>query len=131
MPEKIVPTAYSGISAYAIYLNKGGKGNYANYLKRQVLSGGKGGCGCEGSSHEDSCCDDKKDCSCCPPGLVGVWDDKGNNLGCLTPADAELYTINTYECADGYAKLMNNTTGDFLGCVSESQFATLYPLVNS
>lgn len=128
MPEKLVPSAYSPISAYAIYLRGGGKSNYANFLKSKAV-GEHGGCGCEGS-HEEGCCEDKKDCSCCPPGLVGVWDDKGNNLGCLTPADAELYTINTYECADGYAKLMNNTTGDFLGCVSEAQFATLYPLVN-
>lgn len=126
MADKIISSSYSTISAYAIYLKGGGKGNYADYLKRKAL-GESGGCGCEGGEHS---CEDSKDCSCCPPGLVGVWDDKGNNLGCLTPSDAELYTINTYECADGYAKLMNNTTGDFLGCVSEANFGALYTQVN-
>lgn len=122
----VIPTSYNTISSYAIYLKKGGKGNLADYLKRQAVS--EGGCGCQGESHEDSC--SQKDCSCCPPGLVGIWDDKGNNLGCLTPADAELYTINTYECQDGYVKLINNTSGQFLGCVSETAFGALYTQVN-
>lgn len=122
--DPLVPTAaYNTIRAYAVYLKKGGKGNLADYLKKKIT-----GSDCDDCGGDDSCSDDK--CSCCAPGLVAVFDDKGNNLGCLTPADAELYTLNTLECNDGYAKLFNNTTGQFIGCVSEGAFAALYTTLN-
>lgn len=81
---------------------------------------------CDGCSED---CNDSK-CSCCPSGLVAVYDDKGNHAGCLTPNDAELYHKKTYTCQDGYVKLFRNETGEFIGCVTEDQFATLYPIVN-
>lgn len=121
----LVPTSYDTIASYAIYLKKGGKGGLADFLKKKAIGEHGGGCGCS----EGTDCSEN-DCSCCPPGLVGVWDDAGNNLGCLTPADAELYTINTLKCQDGYVKLINNTTGQFLGCVSEAAFGDLYTQVN-
>ena len=104
------------------------------YLKFQ-----SSGCGCDGAS-TDPCkdcsegCDDK-DCSCCPPGLVAIYDDKGNHTGCVTANDAELYQKNTFTCQDGYVKLckVNKDTGEvlnFLGCVSESEFAALFTAVN-
>lgn len=95
----------------------------------------KGKCMGEMHHHGSPCeecngdCNDPK-CSCCPPGLVAIYDDKGNHAGCLTPYDAELYQKNTFTCADGYIKLVNNATGAVLGCVTESEFADLYNVVN-
>lgn len=99
---------------------------YAKYLKKKCIeelhSGGCNDCN-EG-------CDDN-DCSCCPPGLIAVYDDKGVHQGCLTPNDAELFHQNTFTCQDGYVKLYKAGTPDqFLGCVSEEKFADLYAAVN-
>jgi hypothetical protein len=80
------------------------------------------GCGCQGSTDED--------CGCCPTGLVAIYDDKGQHIGCVTPNDAELYKKNTYVCQDGYVKLIRNFDGDFLGCVSEENFHDIYVVVN-
>jgi len=86
------------------------------------------GCSSCGSSSSSSCsCDDK--CSCCPPGLVAIYNDENIHTGCLTPNDAELYTASSYVCEDGYIRLVN-AAGDFLGCVSQTEFAALYQLVN-
>lgn len=98
------------------------------YLKFQSTD-----CGCNKSS-ENPCsdcsdCDDSK-CSCCPPGLVAIYDDKGNHTGCVTANDAELYQKNTFTCGDGYVKLFKSTTGEFLGCVTETEFVALYAAVN-
>lgn len=74
-------------------------------------------------------CEDKpaaEGCSCCPPGLVGVYDDCGKHIGCVTPNDAEHLESSMITCTEGFVKLMHPTTGDFLGCVSEANFATLY-----
>lgn len=97
------------------------------YMKFQ----GNEGCGdkhhhspCEG------CPDQEQKCSCCPPGLVAVYDDKGNHLSCLTANDAEQFQKNTFTCQDGYVKLFRNQTGEFLGCVSEGEFTTMYNAVN-
>lgn len=118
-------TTYDGPSKYLPYTYKDGKG----------------GCGCGGEKkhhdHPEGCgCDEckpcgckDKECGCCPPGLVGIYDDKGNHVGCLTPNDAELFVANSVQCTDGYAKLFS-AAGKFLGCVSEGQFAALYSAVN-
>jgi hypothetical protein len=104
------------------------------YLKFKSASG----CGC-GETSTDPCndCNDCKDndCSCCPPGLVAIYDDKGAHTGCVTANDAELYQKNTFTCQDGYVKLckVSKDTGEvisFLGCVSETEFAALYTAVN-
>lgn len=104
---------------------------YLAFLKKKCVSEleetKKPGCGCV---EEESCDQCEDECSCCPTGTVGVYDDKGNHLGCLTPNDAELFQKNTYTCDDGYVKLINTSTGAFLGCVSEDEFGTLYPIVN-
>lgn len=81
------------------------------------------GCGCGGES--------KEDCGCCPVGLVGIFDDKGQHIGCVTPNDAELYKKNTVTCQDGYVKLFKNSDGEFLGCVSEENFDSIYNTVNN
>lgn len=98
---------------------------YAKYLKKKCLE--------EGSGCQEGCsdgCDDAK-CSCCPAGLVAVYDDKGVHQGCLTPTDAELFHTNTFTCQDGYVKLYKTGTPDvFLGCVSETEFVALYTAVN-
>lgn len=84
-------------------------------------------CGCGGSC--DSCSDSK--CSCCPPGLVGVYNTDGTHLGCMTPADADEYNANNRSCQEGYIALYKEgDTPQFLGCVSESEFAALYAIVN-
>lgn len=102
---------------------------YAKYLKKKCLE--------EGHHHEHGGCDDcnqgcdDKECSCCPPGLVSSYDDKGNHIGCLTPNDAELLHESTFTCNDGYVKLYKEgTPAVFLGCVSEDKFAELYSSVN-
>ncbi len=108
------------------------------YLKFKSTSG----CGC-GETSTDPCndcsggCDDN-DCSCCPPGLIAIYDDKGNHTGCVTANDAELYQKNTFTCQDGYVKLFRLnlqsdktlTAAEFLGCVSESEFVAMYNAVN-
>lgn len=96
---------------------------YAKYLKNKITSGCSD-CG-------GGCDDSTDDCKCCPNGLVAVYDESGNRLGCLTPNDAQEFTENTRSCPQGYAALYKN--GDpnvFLGCVSESEFASLYTSVN-
>lgn len=106
------------------------------YLKFKSASG----CGC-GETSTDPCndCNDcnDNDCSCCPPGLVAIYDDKGAHTGCVTANDAELYQKNTFTCQDGYVKLfrLNSlkdsiTAAEFLGCVSESEFVAMYNAVN-
>lgn len=118
-------TTYNLPIAYLPFLNKG---------KKKKDSG----CGC-GKKHDsqedcDECnktpCDDDKKCGCCPPGLVSVFDDNDEFVGCLTPNDAELYMTNTLKCNDGFLKLFVTSTGEFLGCVSASDYETLYPIVN-
>jgi hypothetical protein len=100
---------------------------------KEYLKFGTSGCGC-GETSTDPCsdCNDCKenDCSCCPPGLVAIYDDKGAHTGCVTANDAELYQKNTFTCQDGYVKLFRNTTGEFLGCVSEAEFVVMYTAVN-
>lgn len=99
---------------------------YLKFLKKKCLGEHHQDSPCEGGCKEG--CDDK--CSCCPPGLVAIYDDKGNHTGCLTPSDAELYQKNTFTCLDGYVKLIRNETQEFIGCVSESEFVTMYNAVN-
>lgn len=81
-----------------------------------------GSSGCEG-------CEDK--CSCCPPGLVAVYNVNGDHAGCLTPADADEYNANNKSCKEGYIALYKEgETPLFYGCVSEAEFATIYAIVN-
>jgi hypothetical protein len=124
MSEVIVqPAAYSLPSAYFQYLKKG---------KDK-------GCGCGGNRQEGGCqdckqsecsCGDKKGCGCPPAGLVSVFGDDGTFIGFLTPADAELFTQNTLKCNDGYSKMFNNATGQFIGCVSEGNYAAMFAIIN-
>jgi hypothetical protein len=96
--------------------------NYVKFLTQQAKA--SEGCGCgSGSSASE--------CSCCPVGLVALYDDKGQHLGCVTPNDAELYKKNSLVCQDGYVKLINDTTQEFLGCVSEEVYASLNSSVNT
>jgi uncharacterized protein YjdB len=88
-------------------------------------------CGC-GSKNEGCGCEKKcDDCGCCPPGLVAIYDDQGHHLACLTPNDAELYKKNIVICQDGYVKLFKDSTGEFLGCVSEDSYENLNNNVNN
>jgi hypothetical protein len=61
-----------------------------------------------------------------------VYDGEGNKLGCLTPADADEYNSNNRTCAEGFLALYDKATDPptFLGCVSESEYATIYATVN-
>lgn len=101
---------------------------YAKYLQKKCIEEGCNECNdCNGGCTEG--CNDE--CSCCPPGLLAVYDDKGNHQGCLTPNDAETLHGSTFTCQDGYVKLYKEgTPAAFLGCVSESEFAALYSAVN-
>jgi hypothetical protein len=95
---------------------------YAKYLS--TGSSSDSGCSdCNGNSSSE-------ECSCCPPGLVAVFDENGVAQGCLTPSDAELWMASR-PCKDGYVKLYKNSpTETFLGCVSQEEFAALYAAVN-
>jgi hypothetical protein len=95
--------------------------DYIKHLKSKALKE-EGDCGCKDAAGED--------CGCCPPGLVAIFDDAGHNIGCLTPNDAELYETNLQKCEQGYVKLIRNSDGVFLGCVSEDKFEELYESVN-
>ncbi len=96
--------------------------DYIKHLKKKAIS--EGGC--------DDCkdCEESKDCSCCPPGLVSVFDEAGRHQGCLTPNDSELLQKSVTICDQGYVKLIRNSDGEFLGCVSEDKFEELYESVN-
>lgn len=80
------------------------------------------------SSEEDCNCSNgtTEECGCCPPGLVFV-----DGKGCLTPNDANEYMENK-PCDQGYVMLYDNGQEPpvKLGCVSESEFPTLYAAVN-
>lgn len=78
-------------------------------------------------------CEDKplaEGCSCCPPGLVAVYDDCGNHIGCVTPNDAEHLETALVKCPEGFVKLIHPVTGEFFGCVSEANFAALYTAIS-
>ena len=95
---------------------------YAKYLKNTITSG------CSDCNESTTGCDDK--CSCCPAGLVAVYDANGVHAGCLTPPDAEEFNT-AKDCAQGFVKLYKEgVTPQFLGCVSQDEFAALYAAVN-
>lgn len=98
--------------------------DYIKFLKDKALKE-HGGCK---DCHEG--CPEGKDCGCCPPGLVAVFDEAGRHEGCLTPNDAELLQKSVVVCDQGYVKLFRNADGEFLGCVSEDKFEELYESVN-
>jgi hypothetical protein len=98
---------------------------YAKYLKGKITSG----CGCGGEC--DECKSSSEKCSCCPPGLVAIYDVNGNQQGCLTPNDAEEYVNATIQCPQGTVKLYKEGgTPVFRGCVSESEYVALYNALN-
>jgi len=74
-------------------------------------------CGCK------SGCPPKEKCGCCPVGLVEVKDKDGNNIGCLSPNDAQEYMTNTFRCPDGYIRLLEPVTFRFLGCLTPTEYA--------
>ena len=95
--------------------------DYIKFLKHKAIK--------EGGCHD--CPDGEgKDCGCCPPGLVSVFDEAGRHQGCLSPNDAELLQKSVVVCDQGYVKLIRNSDGEFLGCVSEDKFEELYESVN-
>jgi len=118
----VQPTQYQPTSTYYIYNKKSSKGGCGCGKKKEG--------GCDDCKQDECTCGEKKDCGCCPPGLVSVFDDNNTFIGCLTPADAELYVQSSLKCNDGYLKLFVTSTGQFLGCVSAIDYATIYPLVN-
>lgn len=97
---------------------------YAKYLKGKCLEeSSTEGCGCTGATTKDNC-------TCCPPGLVAVYDSNNAHIACLTPEDAEAY-VASMPCQPGYVKLNKNGTPTvFLGCVPSDEFAALYAAVN-
>lgn len=77
----------------------------------------KFGSGCSTSEDEGaSCgCGSSENCSCCPVGTVGVYNEEGEHTGCLSPNDAEIYNNALIEPDNGYVKIIDPTTGKFLG----------------
>ena len=74
-------------------------------------------CECQG----ECSCSKKDDCGCCPVGTVGITDDCGKNIGCLSPNDASEYKIRKHIPATGYVKLIHPVTGIYLGDVTPQQ----------
>ncbi len=73
---------------------------------------------------EEKCgCPEETKCGCCPTGLVSVEDKDGNNVGCLSPNDAQDYMKNTYRCPDGYIRVVTEL-GGFIGCLTPDEYAT-------
>jgi len=72
------------------------------------------------NKHQTSCdCEDpttcgcNDDCGCCPPGLVAVT--VNGQVSCLTPNDAACFTSENHIPAQGYQKVYNPTTGQYIG----------------
>ena len=82
---------------------------------QDVYNKHQGGCDCNGDC---SCKND--DCGCCPPGLVAVKDCNGD-ISCLTPNDATCLEVGKHIPAEGYVKLYNPVTGQYLGDVTPSE----------
>lgn len=98
---------------------------YAKHLKKKCQE--QEGSGCEGCN--EGCADN--DCTCCPPGLVAVYDDQGKHIACLTPNDAELYKSSNFSCQDGYVVLVQTVGGkNFFSCISEDKFQDIYSTLN-
>jgi len=115
-----------GDSVYSPY------SDYAKLLKKKCSeestesNSGCSGCneGCSGCSEGCSGC--KEECGCCPAGLVSIEDADGNNIGCLTPLDAEIYMARTYKCPAGFVKVTSGTgvAMVFVGCLTPAEYAT-------
>lgn len=77
------------------------------------------GCSTDDKTSSGSCsscgCNPSENCSCCPVGTVGVYNDEGEHVGCLSPNDAEIYNNGIIEPDNGYVKIIDPTTGKFLG----------------
>ena len=123
--ELVQPTAYSPSSAYYLYNKSKSKGCGCGGKKKESHDGGCSDCG------QSECgCEKKDGCGCPPIGLVSVFDNTGKFAGFLNPSDAELFVQNTMKCDIGYSKMFNTSSGQFIGCVSESNYATMYAIIN-
>lgn len=97
---------------------------YAKYLKKKCIDESRSqNCGCEGA------CSCNKDCDCCPVGTLMFIDDLGKR-GCVSANDFDLLTRRTRDCGDGFGLIVNNSTGEVIGCFSEANFASVYVIVN-
>lgn len=127
MPDKVA-TTYSLPSAYLPFLRKKKKDCGCGGHKKN--DDHEEGCGCDECNKPPCGCDEKKDCGCCPPGLVSVFDENDKFIGCLTPNDAELFMQNTFKCEDGFGKMFRVSDGAFIGCFNATDYVTVYPIVN-
>lgn len=89
------------------------------YNKHQVE------CGCEDKSN---CGCESNDCGCCPPGLVGSYDDQGNFIGCVTPTDYACIEVEGTIPPPGYVKVYStgDSSGTFIGIMSNSDAIAYY-----
>ena len=94
----------------------------SDYLKFQ---------GSSKSSEDSDCCGDSEPCSCCPVGTIGVYDDNGEHLGCLTPSDAKKYINDKHIPEEGYVKVYHPTTGEYLGDLSSADAITYLEFLNN
>lgn len=85
--------------------------DYAKFLKKK----------CEHEEHEHCGCK-TEECGCCAPGLVAVEDNAGKHIACLTPNDAQIFMSSSFKCADGYIKVIDTVTGDFVGCLTPDEY---------
>ncbi len=61
----------------------------------------------------------------CPVGTVGVFDKCGKLAGCVSPEEAESYNSNNIESAEGFVKVFDPVTGDYIGSVPSADAAAL------
>lgn len=79
-------------------------------------------CNCGAESESDcSCGNFNSDCSCCPVGTVGVYNEDGDHVGCLSPNDAEIFQNGTHVPTEGFIKVINPSTGAYYGDLPPSQ----------
>lgn len=92
-------------------------GDQSEYNKHQ-------GCDCEDKSN----CSCAKDCGCCPPGLVGYYDNQGNFSGCLTPNDAACLEVEGTVPPKGYIKVYStgDSSGTFIGIMTVEEALAYY-----
>ena len=84
------------------------------------------------NSDDDGCCNsDTDDCSCCPPGLLAVYNEDGVHEGCITPNDAEEYKNSTHIPAEGYVKVYDPVSGEYLGDLPPSQAIELLDYISN
>lgn len=86
-------------------------------------------CGCSDSDNCD--CSSSSDCGCCPIGTIEVKDSCGKFVGCMLPADASQYYVDTISTPEGYVKAFDPNTGAYVGLLTPAELCSYLTCVGS